>query len=409
MSRRGVQSPTPFKHGNWWVVRVRFDVPGQEARVQKTLRVAPVSARLSKPQLELKAQEVIVASGACSPERFNQVVLGELTFRDQAKVYLRECVRRNRRPIRNTTSIEGALRKHILPLIGDLPLSMIDNLSVKPLVEKLCKAKLSPRTVEKYTLYVKQIVASKLAPNGEPLYPRKWNSEALDLPIVVYSKQKRPSQKVEGVNALIASAKSDEQRYLFVLLAATGMRISEGLALEAKHFVNGGRTIVVEQQVDKDNPQIIPHLKTDASYRQVDLHPDVAAYLQKFVAGKSGLILHTANNTPYLYGNLAEDWLDPLLTKLRLYEAGMGWHSFKRFRNSWLRDPDQGCQEDLRKFWLAHKPREMGEVYSALKENVPARLKEAERVGHGFTLPQQPKLEVVPNVPKIWRKKTGTK
>ena len=62
----------------------------------------------------------------------------------------------------------------------------------------------------------------------------------------------------------------------------------------------------------------------------------------------------------------------------------MGWHSFKRFRNSWLRAPAQRCQEDLRKFWLAHKPKDMGELYSALKEDLPIRLAEAERVGYGF-------------------------
>ena len=67
---------------------------------------------------------------------------------------------------------------------------------------------------------------------------------------------------------LIASAESDEERYLYVLLAATGMRISEALALEAKHFINDGRTIVVEQQVMKDRPHIKKKLKTDASYRQ---------------------------------------------------------------------------------------------------------------------------------------------
>jgi integrase len=212
----------------------------------------------------------------------------------------------------------------------------------------------------------------------------------------VYSKQKRPAQKVDGVNKLIASAESDEERYLYVLLAATGMRISEALALEAKHFINGGRTIVVEQQVKKDCPRIKKKLKTDASYRQIDLHPDIANYLNKYFSGKSGLILRTKNGTPYLYGNLAEDWLDQRLAKLGLYETGMGWHSFKRFRNSWLRAPAQRCQEDLRKFWLAHKPKDMGELYSALKEDLPSRLAEAERVGYGFDLPR----EVVPNVPR---------
>jgi len=31
--------------------------------------------------------------------------------------------------------------------------------------------------------------------------------------VVVYSKQKRPALKVDGVNALIAAAESDEERY----------------------------------------------------------------------------------------------------------------------------------------------------------------------------------------------------
>jgi hypothetical protein len=55
----------------------------------------------------------------------------------------------------------------------------------------------------------------------------------------------------------------------------------------------------------------------------------------------------------------------------------------------------------LRKFWLAHKPKEMGEVHSALREDVPARLAEAGRVGYGFMLPK----EVVPNVPRKSRRR----
>ena len=265
---------------------------------------------------------------------------------------------------------------------------------MKPLVRKMVEGGLDPETVNKYIRYAKQVVKSRLAPNGEPLYPRVWNAEVLDLPVVVYRKQKRPALKVEGVNALIANAMSDDERYLYVLLAATGLRISEALALEARHFINGGFTILVEQQVDKDDPVIVPYVKTDASYREIDLHPDVATYLRKFVDGKSGLILRTENDTPYLYGNLADDWLDPKLAKLGLYEEGLGWHGFRRFRNSWLRK--QRVQEDHRLHWMAHKPKEMGEVYSALKEDVPARLAEAERVGYGFVLPK----EVVPNVPR---------
>lgn len=395
MSRRSGQRGHLVKQSGWWRVRFRLDQPGVEARKLVSVKVAPVSLKLSRPELERRAAEIVNREGANSEERFDRIVLGEgATFREQSKIYLQDAVSRNRRPIKDPTSVRGAIRKWINPVIGDVPLSMVDNLTVKPLVRKLVEGGLDPETVNKYVRYVKQVVKSKLAPNGEPLYPRVWNAQVLDLPVVVYRKQKRPALKVDGINALIAAAESDVERYLYVLLAATGLRISEALALEARHFINGGLTIKVEQQVDKDCPQILDYVKTDASYREIDLHPDVAAYLRPYATGKSGLILHTENNTPYLYGNLAEDWLDPKIAKLGLYEEGLGWHGFRRFRNSWLRK--QRVQEDHRLHWMAHKPKEMGELYSALKEDLPARLAEAERVGYGFVLPS----EVVPNVPR---------
>jgi hypothetical protein len=114
-----------------------------------------------------------------------------VTFRQQAEIYLQEATTRNRKPIQDPTSIRGALRKWIKPEIGDLPLSMVDNLSLKPLVKKMVKEGLSPRTCEKYTLYCKQIVASKKLPNSEEMYPRQWKAEVLDLPVVEYRKQRR--------------------------------------------------------------------------------------------------------------------------------------------------------------------------------------------------------------------------
>ena len=50
-------------------------------------------------------------------------------------------------------------------------------------------------------------------------------------------------------------------------------------------------------------------------------------------------------------------------------------------------------------------PEGMGEVYSALREDVPTRLAEAERVGYGFVLAAQ----VVPNVPKKRQRRSNRK
>jgi integrase len=396
MSRRSGQSGSLIKQSGWWRVRFRLDQKGVEERKHVSVKVAPVSLRLSRPELERRAMEIVNKEGANSEERFNRVVLNEgVTFGEQAKAYLYEAVHRTRKPLRSVTSIQAALDKWILPEIGDFPLGMVDNLSVKPLVRKMHAGGLSARTVNKYAEHVRVIVKSLKDKNGEPVHRRIWNAEALDLPIVEYRKQRRPALNADGVNALIASAKPGQMRILFVLLAATGMRISEALALETKHFINDGRTIVVEQQVDRMCPRIVPYVKTDASYRQVDLHTDVANYLRPYVSRKTGLVFHTKNRTPHLYGNLAEDWLDPLLAKLGLEEEGLGWHAFRRYRNSWLRS--KRCLEDILMHWMAHKPETMSENYSSLKENLVKRWEEVENAGYGFSLP----ADVVPNVPKI--------
>jgi integrase len=401
MSRRSGQTGNLVKQGCWWRVRFRLDQPGNDTRKQMSVRVAPVSMKLSRPELERRARDIVEKSGANSEERFNQTVLGEVTFREQAKAYLQKAVSRNRKPLRDTVSIEGAMNKWIYPAVGNLPLRLVDNLAVKPLVEKMCASGLKPRTVNKYVEYIKQVVKSLRAPNGEPVHNRTWDAVTMDLPVVEHSEQKRPSLKASAISELIALSTGQEQA-LYVLLAASGMRISEALALETRHFVNDARTIKVEQQVKKDCPRIVKYLKSSAARREIDLHSDVAEFLQRYTTGKTGLLFHTANGTPHLYNNLEDRWLTPRLVKMGLDEEGMGWHSFKRFRKTWLRG--RRCLEDINNFWMAHKPETMSELYSHLHEELDIRLEEVERVGYGFDLP---KGVVAPNAPRKSNGKSG--
>jgi integrase len=390
MSRRSGQSGTLVKQGRWWRVRVRLDQRGIEKRTHPSLKVAPVSLKLSKSELQRLAAEKLQEAGANSVERFNRIVLGEVTFREQKKAYLQEAVSRNRKPIRNTASIEGAMAKWILPAIGDMPLSLVDNLALKPLVKKMVAGGLSPRTVNKYVEYVRQVVKSLKAPNGEPIHKRTWDAETMDLPVVKFNQQNRPALNVETVNLLIAAAEPGQECVLFVLLAASGLRISEALALETEHFINCGRTIIIEQQVEKDCPRIVKYLKTDAAKREVDLSSSVAEYLRSYINQRNGLVFQTKHGTPHLYGNLENRWLTPRLSMLKLEQEGMGWHSFRRFRNTWLRL--QRTQDDILKYWMGHKPETMTELYSHAAEDLKMRLAEADRVGDGFNLPKSADL-----------------
>jgi integrase len=400
MSRRSGQNGTVVIAGKWYRVRWRMDVEGQKERINMNEKVAPVvfdrSGSPKPPSIDVlrKAREIVEKSGANSENRFNRVVLGETSFRDQARVYLQWVHTRDRQPIKDTSSIEAALNKWILPEIGDLLLGHVHNLTVKPLVNKM-KSSLSARTVNKYVEYVGQVVASlKDGRTGEPIHPRKWDSSVMDLPVVNSKRQRRPGLRLEAINTLVSKSEGEEQA-LYVLLAATGMRISEALALETKHFVNGGRTIQVCQQVDRDRPRVVEYLKTDAGSREIDLSKQVAEYLRAFISGKHGMLFQTRNGTPYLHNNLEQRWLTPRLQAMRIDEKGMGFHAFRRFRKTWLRG--ERCQEDISNFWMGHQPETMSELYSRLEFELDRRLEEAEKIGVGFSVPS---TVVAPSAPR---------
>jgi hypothetical protein len=156
------------------------------------------------------AREIVERSGANSEQRFKRVVLGEATLREQVRSYLRWAVARDREPIKDASSVEAALNKWILPAIGDLPLSKINNMTVKPLVDRKKKS-LSARSVKTYVEYARQIVASlKRVDTGEPIHRRKWDSTMMDLPIVKHKEQRRPSLKAKAVDQLVQDSEGEE-------------------------------------------------------------------------------------------------------------------------------------------------------------------------------------------------------
>ena len=312
MNRRKGQNGTVVIQSGWYRVRWRMDIDGQEERIYMFEKVAPVvidkngNPKPASQAVQRLAREIVERSGANSVEHFNRVVLGEVSFRDQTKEYLRWAGTRDRKRIKDLVSVGVALNKWILPAIGDLPLAQVNNITVKPLVDKMKKANLAGETVNKYVKYVKQVVASlKDGTTGEPIHQRNWDSAMLDLPVVNQKEQRRPSLKAKAINQLVQESEGDEQA-LYILLASSGMRISEALAIETKHFVNDGRTIEVRQQVHREKPLIVSYLKTDSAYRDIDLHPEVAEYLRVFTSGKAGLLFRTRNGTPHLHHNIEE-------------------------------------------------------------------------------------------------------
>jgi hypothetical protein len=98
-------------------------------------------------------------------------------------------------------------------------------------------------TIDDYMQVPQMVVASVLDDDGNQVFPRKWNNEFIDLPIVESTKQTRPSFSMEVMNG-VARWKDSKVRMVFILAGAAGGRIGETRGLELhKHFSSDYRTI----------------------------------------------------------------------------------------------------------------------------------------------------------------------
>jgi integrase len=235
----------------------------------------------------------------------------------------------------------------------------------------------------------------------QEIYPRKWNNEFIDLPVVEKDKQNTPSFSADVMTGL-ARWKKPRERMIFVLCGAAGLRIGEvGIEID-KHIAPDFLTLYLKQKVR--HGKVEQRLKTANGFRQVDLHPTIAGLLQQFVRDrKAGFLFCTRKGRPVSPTNIIRRHLHKALKELKYVNPftgthKAGHHAFRRFRNTYLRNYTE-CPEGLYKYWMGHAGKDMSDLYDKIKEDVAFRRKWAERCGFGFELPS-----VVPNVPKTAEK-----
>jgi integrase len=392
MSRRS-QVGSIEASGKWYVIRFWKDVPGQEKRIHASERICPISGpgSLTKAERNNKALEIVMSSGVNDARKFIEVAVG-ITFREQAKLFMEQKARSKRKPLKPATlcTWQNCLDKWLKPNLGDVPLANINNAVMKQLVAKMDAAGLSAKTIVNYSGLVKLIVASAKSEEGEPLFPRKWDSEFIDLPIV--GNQRQPKFTTETMSAIVQNT-TGQYRVLFALLVGSGLRIGEALGLEVgKHVSNDGRTLHVRQSVWEGVTQ---KPKTASAVRDVDLCPALAAMLTAFVAGRTnGFVFQNAAGKPLAQSNVLRRNLHPILSALEVPKAG--FHSFRRFRATHL--SKSRVPESLKKFWMGHAETNQTEEYVKLFDEVVYRREVADSIGLGFeVLPEKP---IVRNVRK---------
>jgi len=327
-------SPTAPTYGRYWV-----DLPGFVDRKRRTVSLGICSSRSVARR---KLREHIEVEGINGKKTFATNTAPATTFRAQATKWIASLSTRRRKPVKPATVFawQHALDKWVLPGLGDKFLGDISNGALRDLVEKMAAAGLSAKTIVNYSQVVKLVVASAVDSDGEQIYPRKWNHDFIGLPIVKKENQHRPTVTETELGEVLASAK---ERYaiIFALLAGTGLRIGEALALKPADLSPDCRVLHVRRSIWHGKEQ---QPKTPNAVREVDLPESLARMLREYAANKSGYLFATSSGHPLAQRNV--------LRAMHATGKKVGLHAFRRFRTETLRRAR--VPEDLTTMWLGH-------------------------------------------------------
>jgi hypothetical protein len=357
------------------------DVPGESDSRRKA--VIPLGVCRTRTIAERKGVEKIEQLGINSARRFIEVT-STITFKHQGERWLKSLSTRKRNPLEQTTvdTRRYALDKWIYPFFEGTLLADMNNLAMKHFVDHI--SNLAPATIRDYSNIVKAVVASAINEMGEELFPRTWNEEFIDAPLV--TRQKQPSTNKEGMESILKEAKG-RYRILYALLAGCGpLRAGEALGLEIdKHVSEDCRTLYVRQKAKRGIIQ--KHLKTKNGERDVDLCTSLAAMLKEFIGRRtSGLLFCTSTGRQLLQTDALRDSLHPILKRLE-HEQG-GFNIFRRYRLTHIETTE--CPKALEHFWSGHAQTHVSERYKKLLQNRAFRLEWAQKIGLGFELPAGP-------------------
>ena len=307
----------------------------------------------------------------------------EHTFASQSAIFLKDLQRRSN-PVKASTlaTWTSVVNTHVLPALGSEPLG-ISNLKLKQFASNLRSRGLAAKTIHEVVRVVKGIIASAVDPEtGDSLYSHSFNMKFIDLPRI--EAQRSPTIDAKTIDRLLRERK---QRYavLYALLAGTGLRISEALALRIgddslRNAWDAAASVIhIRNGLYRGAETSSP--KTRAAVRSVDVHPKLNQVLQAYAV--------RANRKPgsFLFATRTDRPVSDVMVRRDLTSAGVtcGLHAFRRFRISQCRRAR--VSEDVLRFWVGHASRSLTDHYAkSLAEDLELRKVSVLQAGLGFNI-----------------------
>jgi integrase len=306
-----------------------------------------------------------------------------MNFKEQSETFLKAAQNRKRSPISQGTADKYRSNlAHALPVLGNRDLADINNGALKVLVAKLVGDGLAPTTVNGVTSVVKLVVASAVNEEGSQLYPRTWNHEFMELPVIDQNSLKAPVATRHAIETALGRA-NGQDKALYALLAGSGLRIGEAQALLVgpEDGVNSTwnpetGTLYIKSIIS--DGEFANRTKTKAGKRQVDLCQKLNAFLKTVLNPEVGKLMFRAPDggptcKMTIWRHMEKDGLED------------GCHTLRRFRITELRGNAE-IPEGLIKFWTGHANESITDRYDKIREDVSKRKLFAEKAGLGFEL-----------------------
>jgi integrase len=289
----------------------------------------------------------------------------EWTFAQASMYFLEHCETRNREPVKTSTlKAYRAHIKHIRAALGERKLACFTVADMKEFVQVLVAKGLSPKRVECIVSTLASIIAYPTDNNLNRLFNVNFPAKLIDRPRVNTREQSAPIVSREVLEAAIAP--KDETAVLLALLAGSGLRINEALNIRIQEPVDdvntwypGDATIYVRE-----------HLKSEASFRDVELPTEVHAFLVK----------HADLSREKLFPE-PETYYREIITERRV----PGFHSCRRFFKTRL---DRAfIPRGIMLRWMGHSSGDISDLYDKNGDDAAFRRETRDRIPKGFDLP----------------------
>ena len=322
MARKRFQRGSLFQRGKrqrvwvarWWEDCIKSDGKiGRRRRAEVIGTVASLPTR-RKAMQALSERLRLINSGNHKPQSARQ--LEDFVRKDWMPVVLPTLKYATQKHYRYLLNV------HLLPAFGQVQLCDISRESVQAFLGAKLNSGLAWKTVK----HLRAALCRVMGTAEEWGYVADNPARRTRLPRRQMG-QGRPTILTPAQIRQLAAELREPTRSLVLLLALTGLRVGELLALRWGSLDLQNRVLGVNETVYDghfDTP------KTRRSARSIPLGPEAAAILERLrpqQANSDALVFHTRTGQPLDRRNLLRRHLRPACVRLRLPEVG--WHSLR--------------------------------------------------------------------------------